>query len=676
MAGTTTAPGGRSRGGALKWVVVVLVAALVGAVIAVVVVRATDSSAGASVHLLPADEPGPDPFTPTVASTTAATTATTAPDTVRTGDDGLVASGTAPGLYGGSGDVHVCDPDKLVRFLAANPSKARAWAGVLGISPAGIERYVATLTPVVLTHDTLVVNHGYANGAATSMTAVLQAGTAVMVDRTGAPRVKCNCGNPLTTPEVIDLSAATFSGPRWVTYRPAQVVYVRPGRATSSFTLVDTTTGERYTETAGTGGGGGGTGAWVATLYTGGQAGDAETTVLTSTDGTTWATAATLPGEAVRAVAWADGRWLGVSSTYDVVGTHVLASTDAKTWNQVASVPDADLTSLARGDGRWVATGLHWLDPAVPGGISHSEPVTYTSTDGVKWSRGTIAGVDAANGSPFPVTFGDDAFTTVVTSNQFGGDTGSSDFAAFTYTSSDGSTWKKLDGQAQVNGDVALAHGDDTYVLGSSGASPLQVSADASAWSPVTLPGAEEYSAVDAIGAGNGRFLAATHVGAGATESIVASSDGRTWSAVGDLPVEGNAFSIAYGRVKKAGTTTASTSTTTAGSPPCTREALQDVFSHTPEDDLDTAILNSYDPPLCAGGWAAVHYGNQGMYPLAVFRADGSTWRRLTEAEYQAHEPDPQPEGEALNGYVEHWASLCTDPSFPEALHPYACPAG
>ena len=76
-------------------------------------------------------------------------------------------------------------------------------------TPAGIGAYVDSLTPVVLTDDTLVTNHGYRDGHATTLPAVLQAGTAVMVDTLGVPRVKCNCGNPLTPPELVE---ATLHG--------------------------------------------------------------------------------------------------------------------------------------------------------------------------------------------------------------------------------------------------------------------------------------------------------------------------------------------------------------------------------------------------------------------------------------------------------------------------------
>ena len=86
---------------------------------------------------------------------------------------------------------------------------------MLGITPEGIGDYVATLTPVVLLSDTVVTNHGFKNGHATTLTSVLQAGTAVMVDPQGVPRVKCNCGNPLTPPQVVPSDDWKVHGEAW-----------------------------------------------------------------------------------------------------------------------------------------------------------------------------------------------------------------------------------------------------------------------------------------------------------------------------------------------------------------------------------------------------------------------------------------------------------------------------
>ena len=54
---------------------------------------------------------------------------------------------------------------------------------------------------------------------------MLQAGTAVMVDRYGVPRIKCNCGNPLTAPQAVS-TTPTYTGTRWPGFSPSNVVVV------------------------------------------------------------------------------------------------------------------------------------------------------------------------------------------------------------------------------------------------------------------------------------------------------------------------------------------------------------------------------------------------------------------------------------------------------------------
>ena len=78
----------------------------------------------------------------------------------------------------------------------------RAWAEVLGIPPniRAVARYIRKLKPVTLTRDTQVTNHSFEGGRAVAFQAILQAGTAVLVDKYGEPVVRCRCGNPLTTP--------------------------------------------------------------------------------------------------------------------------------------------------------------------------------------------------------------------------------------------------------------------------------------------------------------------------------------------------------------------------------------------------------------------------------------------------------------------------------------------
>ena len=93
---------------------------------------------------------------------------------------------------------------------------------------------------------------GFGTGAPNAFQAVLQSGTAVMVDATGTPRVKCNCGNPLSPPSSTSLAEARTVGRAWDGYSPSNVTCIRRGTATRTFTLVNTTTGRPFTADAGT----------------------------------------------------------------------------------------------------------------------------------------------------------------------------------------------------------------------------------------------------------------------------------------------------------------------------------------------------------------------------------------------------------------------------------------
>jgi uncharacterized protein DUF6777 len=126
------------------------------------------------------EDPGEDPFTP--------------PADVE-GDTTIEASQP----FGGSGSNRVCDRDKLIKFLEQNPERMREWARVLALEPRieVVKKYIARLHPVTLTRDTQVTNHAYTNGQAVPFQAILQAGTAVLVDKYGVPVVRCYCGNPL-----------------------------------------------------------------------------------------------------------------------------------------------------------------------------------------------------------------------------------------------------------------------------------------------------------------------------------------------------------------------------------------------------------------------------------------------------------------------------------------------
>jgi hypothetical protein len=163
------------------------------------------------------EDPGPDPFTKPA-------------DVEGDVEVDLPASGSGGEQpFGGSGSNRVCDRDKLLRFLRRNPEVMREWARVLGVRPTfgAVKRYIAKLHPVTLTRDTQVTNHAYKNGRAVPFQAILQAGTAVLVDKYGTPVVRCFCGNPLK-PAVFTPSAKCSGCPP--NYKPPrQCKYRRSG---------------------------------------------------------------------------------------------------------------------------------------------------------------------------------------------------------------------------------------------------------------------------------------------------------------------------------------------------------------------------------------------------------------------------------------------------------------
>ncbi|MDX6739403.1 DUF6777 domain-containing protein [Actinocorallia sp. A-T 12471] len=200
--------------------------------------------AGTVITRLAVGDPGPDAYT--------IVSGTDDEDVGRLAAAGGDKKGDEPGLYGGTRQDAVCDKDALVKFLEGDPDKAKVWASAQGISPDGIAKFVAGLTPVLLRADTLVTNHGYRDGKATKMPAVLQAGIAVMVNARGLPVVKCNCGNPLSEPEV-DPKESDFKGASWPQFSPEKVTVVSPPeRDVEDLKLVDADTGTAFDRPVGT----------------------------------------------------------------------------------------------------------------------------------------------------------------------------------------------------------------------------------------------------------------------------------------------------------------------------------------------------------------------------------------------------------------------------------------
>lgn len=210
------------------------------------------ASSDQTLHLEPVASPGEDAFTGSVAATDPGTATTFgdegrvvwAPEVIDTSQSDAipVVRGSQPELYGGSGDVAVCDKEALVAFLSDSPDKAAAWAAVLGIESTEIAHYVGGLAPVLLRVDTLVTNHGYSEGTATPRVSVLQAGTAVLVDEQGVPRVRCACGNPLGEGPA-ELSMAEVRGDGWDGYDERRVARIAGEGEVTTLEVADVDTG-------------------------------------------------------------------------------------------------------------------------------------------------------------------------------------------------------------------------------------------------------------------------------------------------------------------------------------------------------------------------------------------------------------------------------------------------
>ncbi|MGW1521022.1 DUF6777 domain-containing protein [Streptomyces sp. NPDC002287] len=175
--------------------------------------------------LQPVGAAGPAPFT---ASTATAESAPAQPPVPNRSGQGIRTVGAAtPGLYGGTNRLGSCDVERQAAYLTADDAKARAFAQVTGVEQEKIPDFLRGLTPVVLRADTRITNHGFRDGQAEGYQAVLQAGTAVLVDDHGMPRVRCGCGNPLGAPRAAK-GSPVLKGEQWKGYQPHQVIVIEP----------------------------------------------------------------------------------------------------------------------------------------------------------------------------------------------------------------------------------------------------------------------------------------------------------------------------------------------------------------------------------------------------------------------------------------------------------------
>jgi hypothetical protein len=242
---------------------VALTLTVVLTLVVVVVLRSdTEEATGPALLLAPTNEPLADPHTrsilvaPVTISTQAASqsAALLQQIPVRVDRGVRLVSGRQPQLYGATGDTAPCDVVTLANLLDSGPDVAQLWGLALGLTGQQVPYYLNTLTAVVLMADTWVTSYSLTGGTDSPRQSVLQAGTAVLVDPIGVPRVQCASGSPLGPPANADLAQYRVEGTPWQGFSPQSTVAVAfgaPGTPSGDFTLVDATTGQPITRKAG-----------------------------------------------------------------------------------------------------------------------------------------------------------------------------------------------------------------------------------------------------------------------------------------------------------------------------------------------------------------------------------------------------------------------------------------
>jgi hypothetical protein len=193
--------------------------------------------------LAAANAPGDDPFissvvinSPPVSAAADQQIATTNEQLPTSQERGVrLVSGTHPGLYGDVGIQNPCDAASITNALYSHSDRVQVWAQTQSIQADQIQFYMNTLTPVVMTADTWVTSHRYSRARAVSFQAILQAGSAVMIDPAGVPRVQCASGNPLSPPASENITTLPQSGTSWPGYSAQNVVAIEYTNAPSSF---------------------------------------------------------------------------------------------------------------------------------------------------------------------------------------------------------------------------------------------------------------------------------------------------------------------------------------------------------------------------------------------------------------------------------------------------------
>lgn len=260
------------RGGRLtRWgvftVAVTVVLLLSGGIAGSMALLSKSESLGPpEIMLEPYDRQGPNPFMPAAPQVYQPKDTLPVVELPRTRGSaaGQPYSGDTEGLYGAIRGQIATDRDELVAFYQSHPDEARIAAEALSgdasvewsrgkqLGGTDLAQYLLELTPVVVRVDLRVTNYSLVDGRAVPHQSILRAGTAVLVDRMGAPRFRSLSGSPLTLPTALS-HAPEFTGLRWPGFEEQRVATISPSTTPLTLlTLIDLQTGLPFERQVGT----------------------------------------------------------------------------------------------------------------------------------------------------------------------------------------------------------------------------------------------------------------------------------------------------------------------------------------------------------------------------------------------------------------------------------------
>ncbi|MCE5289514.1 MAG: serine/threonine protein kinase [Nocardiaceae bacterium] len=227
----------------------------------------TSTTTTPELALLGVADGGANPFMPMTPPDVQPTSLPTLPDNGSGAN--IVARpilGDSPGLYAGQPHVADCDRSTVNGLFGPNSDRSGAliaaldtdptlyWSGGRPLTTADVMTYLSELTPVRLRFDTRVTHYSLDGGDPVAVQAVLQSGTAVLIDATGMPRVRCISGSPITAPVALK-QKPTVTGSAWSGYRPGALAVVQQSKVImTTVVLADVTNGTAFQRPIGTDG--------------------------------------------------------------------------------------------------------------------------------------------------------------------------------------------------------------------------------------------------------------------------------------------------------------------------------------------------------------------------------------------------------------------------------------